>query len=282
MHVGAAQLFVADALAGGRLDQRRAAEVDGRGAAHHDDLVAHGGHIGATSGRAAEDNGELGQPGGAELGHVVKNASEVFAVGEDLLLHGQEGAAGVDQVDAGQAEVGGDGLQAQVFLEGDGEVAASLDGWVVGHDGHGLAGDDADAGDYSAGGAGTAFGEEGVTVALSELAVESMSGEHRELEEGRPGVEELRDALSDQELAPLFVARSGFWRAAGLVGSDDVGDRAPGGFVVLLVGGEGVAADVELGAEEQGVAWGRVYLRGDSWSGYRRAGAFGFQDDQAK
>jgi hypothetical protein len=75
-----------------------------------------------------------GMPCAAQVGLVEEDAAEVVAVGEDLVLVGQVGAAGVDQVDAGQAVLRSDLLRAQVLLDREREVAAALDGGVVAHD----------------------------------------------------------------------------------------------------------------------------------------------------
>jgi hypothetical protein len=48
-------------------------------------------------------HGHLRDARGGHARLVVEDAPEVVAVGEHLVLHGQEGAAGVDEVDAGQA-----------------------------------------------------------------------------------------------------------------------------------------------------------------------------------
>ena len=78
---------------------------------------------------------------------VVEDAAEVVAVGEDLVLHRQERAAGVDEVDAGQAVLEGDLLRAQVLLHRHRVVGAALDGGVVGDDHDVAAVHEADAGD---------------------------------------------------------------------------------------------------------------------------------------
>ncbi len=71
----------------------------------------------------------------------------MLAIGEHLGLQGQEGAAGVDEVDARQAVVAGNFLRPEVLLDGEGEVGAALHGGVVGDDHHLGAVYGADAGD---------------------------------------------------------------------------------------------------------------------------------------
>ena len=83
-----------------------------------------------------------GMPGRRHAGLVVEDAAEVLAVGEDLVLQRQEGAARVDEVDARQAVLEGDLLGAQVLLHRDRKVGAALHRGVVGDD-HRLAAVDA-------------------------------------------------------------------------------------------------------------------------------------------
>ena len=133
-----------------------------------------------------------GIAGGAHARLVVEDAAEVVAVGEDLGLQRQERAAGVHEVEAGQAVLGRDLLRAQVLLHREREVGAALHGGVVGHDHDLAAAHAADAGDEAGRGRGA--------------VVEAVGGEGADLEEGRPGIEQALDALADQELALLAVA----------------------------------------------------------------------------
>ena len=113
-------------------------------------LVGHRRHVGAAGGARAHHAGDLRDALRGQVGLVEEDPAEVLAVGEDLVLHRQERAAGVDEVDAGQVVLGGHGLRAQVLLDRDRVVGAALDGRVVG-DHHDLAAaDPADAGDDAA------------------------------------------------------------------------------------------------------------------------------------
>ena len=132
--VAAAQVLGAHHLAGGRLHQRRAAQEDGPLVAHDDGLVAHGRHVGAAGGAGAHHHRDLRDAAGREVGLVVEDAAEVVAVREDLVLPRQEGAARVDQVDAGEPVLLGDLLGPQVLLHRERVVGAALDGGVVGDD----------------------------------------------------------------------------------------------------------------------------------------------------
>jgi hypothetical protein len=115
----------------------------------------------------------------------------VVAVGEDLGLQRQEGAARVDEVDARQPVLLGDLLGAQVLLDGQREVGAALDGRVVG-DEHALAAfDRADPGDDPGPGC--------------LVVVHVPRSERRELEERRVRVEQAVDSLARGQLAARAV-----------------------------------------------------------------------------
>ena len=95
-----------------------------------------------------------GMPSRGEVGLVEEDPAEVLLVGEHVVLHRQERAAGVDEVDARQLVGAGDLLRAQVLLDRDRVVGAALDGGVVGHDHAVAALDPADAGDDAGAGYG--------------------------------------------------------------------------------------------------------------------------------
>ena len=79
MHVGAAELLGGDVLAGGRLHQRRAAEEDAAGAAHHDRLVAERRQVGAARGAVAETSASCGMPGRAQQALAVEDVAAAVA-----------------------------------------------------------------------------------------------------------------------------------------------------------------------------------------------------------
>ena len=116
----------------------------------------------------------------------------MVAVGEDLGLEREEGAARVDEVDARQVVLLRDLLGAQVLLHGQREVGAALHGRVVRDDHALLALDDADARDDAGGGC----------VAV----VEVPGGERVQLEERGAGIDEPVDAIAGRELAAGAVA----------------------------------------------------------------------------
>ncbi|MGC0347435.1 hypothetical protein RKD34_003015 [Streptomyces sp. SAI-218] len=203
MHLAAAELLGGDDLAGGGLHQRGAAEEDRALVADDDGLVAHRGDVGAPGRAGSEDGGDLRDPGPRHPGLVVEDPPEVLAVREDLVLHRQEGAAGVHQVDARQAVVERDLLCAQVLLHRHRVVRAALDGGVVGDD-HALApAHPPDPGDDP--------GRRGLAV------VQPVGGERGQLQEGRAGVEQGVDPVPGQQLAargvplarPLAAAQPG-------------------------------------------------------------------------
>ena len=132
--VAAAELLRGHLLPGRRLHQRRAAEEDRPLVADDHGLVAHRRHVGAAGGAGAHHRGQLRDPPRRHRRLVEEDAAEVLAVGEDLVLQRQEGAAGIDQVDAGQPVLQGDLLGAQVLLHRHRVVGAAFDGGVVGDD----------------------------------------------------------------------------------------------------------------------------------------------------
>ena len=111
-----------------------------------------------------------GMPGGGHPGLVVEDPAEVVAIGEDLRLERQEGAARVDEVDARQPVLEGDLLGPEVLLDRHRVVGAALDRGVVGDDDAGRPLDPADPGDDP--GAGRV------------VVVEAGGGQRAQLEEG--------------------------------------------------------------------------------------------------
>ena len=222
VHLAAAELLRGDDLAGGGLHQRGPAEEDRALAADDDRLVAHGRDVGAAGRARAEHGRDLRDPGAGHPGLVVEDPPEVLAVGEHLVLHGQEGAAGVDQVDTGQAVLQRHLLGAQVLLHRHRVVRAALDGGVVGDD-HALApADPADPGDDAGG--------RGLSV------VHPVGGEGGELQERRARVEQGVHPVAGQQLAARGVPGPRLLTAAqpgrGELAAQLLGERA----VRLLVG----------------------------------------------
>jgi hypothetical protein len=232
VQLAAAELLGGDVLPGRGFDQRRAAEEDRPLFAHDHGLVAHRRHIGAAGRAGAEHRGDLRDPLGRHVGLVEEDAAEVLAVGEDLILHGKEGAAGVDQVDAGQPVLQRHLLRPQVLLHGHRVVGAAFDGGVVG--------DDDDLAPMHADDPGDDPGRGGAA------AVELLGGQRRELEEWAAGVGEAVDPLARQQLAAANVAFTGLLsptRGGAAEAGVEVGEQlAVGGLVALELGP--VGADV--------------------------------------
>jgi hypothetical protein len=192
VHIAAAQVFGAHHLAGGGFHQRRATEEDGALVAHDDGLVAHRGHVGATRRARAHHHRNLRDRRPAQIGLVVEDAAEMLAIREHLVLVGQVGAAGVDQVDAGQPVLRRDLLRAQVLLHREREVRAAFHRGVVAHD-HAFHAADA-ANTRNQAGAGR-----GVGAVL--FLVDVQRGQRTDLEKGRVGVKQALDPVARQQLA---------------------------------------------------------------------------------
>ena len=192
VHVGAAQFLGRHFFAGGGLHQRRTAEKDGAGPLDDDRLVGHRRHVGAARRAGAHDDGDLWNPLGRHARLVEEDAAEVLAVGEDLRLQGEEGAAGVDEIEARQPVLEGDLLCPQVLLDRDRIVGAALDRGIVGDDQHFAARDATDARDDSR--------------ARRVVVIHARGGERREFEEGCTAVEQPFDPLSHRKLAQGAVA----------------------------------------------------------------------------
>ena len=198
--IGAAEFFGTDDLAGGRLYQRRPPQENGALVPDDNGLVGHGGQVGAAGGAGPEHRGDLGNAHGGHAGLVVKGVAEVLPVGKDLILQGQEGAAGVHQVDTGQAIFLGDGLGAALLLDGQGVVGAALDRGVIDKNHTFLAGDAADAGDD--------------TGARHIVLVDLVGGQLGQLQERRARVQHRVEPLPRQQLAAGGMALLGFGTAA--------------------------------------------------------------------
>ena len=187
MHVGAAEFFRRDHLAGRRLHQRRSAEKDRALVAHDDALVRHRRNIGAAGGAGAHHDGNLRDALRRHLRLIVEDAAEMPLVGKDLVLLRQEGAAGIHHVNAGQIVLPRDILGAKMLLHGHRIIGAALDGRIVGDD-HAFAprypshpGDDAGR--------------------MHVAAIEAVGRQRRQLEKRRAGIDQEIDALARQHLA---------------------------------------------------------------------------------
>jgi hypothetical protein len=107
-----------------------------------------------------------------------------LAVGEDVGLQREKGAAGVDEVDAGKPVLLGDLLRAQVLLHGEGEVGAAFHGRVVGDDITSRPAHAADAGDEAGRGRGAVVHPQAARAPISRKGAVDRSGPRSAPERG--------------------------------------------------------------------------------------------------
>ncbi len=176
-----------------------------------------------------------GMPLRRHLRLVVEDAAEMPLVGEDLVLQRQEGAAGIDHVDAGQIVLPRDILGAQMLLHRHRIIGAALDGGIVGdHDA--FAPRYPPYSRYDAG-------------RMHVAAIEAMGRQRRQFEKGGTGIDQQVDALAGQHLAArsVPVARDLAAAAGHLVEfAAQFGDQRAHGFGVAgEIGGCGVDRGVK-------------------------------------
>ena len=167
---------------------------------HDDGLVRHRRHIGAARGARAHHHRDLRDAERRQRRLVVEDAAEMLAVGKHLGLVRQVGAAGIDQIDAGQPVLARDLLRAQMLLHRHRIVGAALDRGVVAHDHAFAAFDAADAGDQAG--------------AVDRVVVHAVGGERRQFEERRARIEQPHHALARQQLAARPMTLAGALGAA--------------------------------------------------------------------
>ncbi len=252
VHVGATEFLGGDDFAGRGLDQRRAAEKDRALLLDDDRQVAHRRHVGAAGRARTHDDGDLRDAARRQPGLVVEDPAEMLAVGKHVILARQVRAARVDEVDARQVVFAGDRLRAQVFLDRDRVIGATLDRRVVGDD-HALApGDPADPADQAAG-------------RNPVVAVHLVPGELADLEKRRAGVEQPVDAIARQQLAAfeMLLPRA---LAAALRNFVDllpeIGDQRPHR---VAIGGEFIGPRVDAGFEQAHAPSSRLRAMTSRW-----------------
>ena len=192
VHVCSTEFFRGDFLPCSRFDEGWTGEENGAVALDDDGLIGHGWNVGAP-GRARSQHGS--HLGDAVSGHsclIAENAAEMPDVGKHFVLHRQEGATGVNEVDARQVVFMGDGLRSDVFLDRHGVVRSTLDSGVVGNEEALASVDHADAGDD--------------TGRVCSSVVEVVSSKRREFQEGRTGVNDALDAFSSKVFASGTMA----------------------------------------------------------------------------
>ena len=87
-----------------------------------------------TSGARSHNNGYLTDAFRRKSRLIVEDSPEMFSVGEDVRLPGQVGAAGIYQIDAGEMIFFCYFLSANMLLDRQRVVRATLDCCVIGHD----------------------------------------------------------------------------------------------------------------------------------------------------
>ena len=112
MHIRAAERLGADDFTGGGFHQRRPRQKNRALIFDDDGFVAHRGHVRAARGTRTHHARDLRNALGGHARLIVKNTSEVFAVGKHLILTRQMCAAGIDQVNARQVIFARDLLRA--------------------------------------------------------------------------------------------------------------------------------------------------------------------------
>lgn len=211
VHLTTSEVFGRHDLSRGSLDQRRSRKEDVALLVDDDGLIRHGGDVGSSSGAGAHDHGDLGDALGGHAGLVVEDAAEVVAVGEDIGLVGEVGAAGVDHVDAAVASLVLDlghvfqirvslreivllrnGLCAEMLLHGDGVVRSSLDSAIVrnNHARHTLNHTNT---------------RDNTTSRHFSLRVQLISSHRTQFKERRARIDQCRHTIAGQHLIPLQV-----------------------------------------------------------------------------
>ena len=143
-----------------------------------------------------------GMPCRRHLRLVVEDAAKMPLVGKDLVLQRQEGAAGIDHVDARQIVLPRDVLRAQMLFHRHRIIGAALDGRVIGDDDAFAPRDAPDPGDDAR--------------RMHVAAIEAVGRQRRQFQERGAGIDQQVDALARQHLAARGVALArGFAAAAG-------------------------------------------------------------------
>lgn len=131
---------------------------------------------------------------GRKISLVEEDATKVILIGEDIVLSGEIGTTGVDEVHAGEVILLRDFLCAQVLLDRDWVVRAALDSGVVRDNDAEFIVDETDTCDDTA--SRDFF-----------LSIEIIPGELRELHEWAARVEQLRDTFSHGKFATFLELR---------------------------------------------------------------------------
>ena len=134
MHIRATECFRTDHFANRRFYQRRTAEENRSLILDDDRFVGHCRDVGTTRGARTHHTGDLRNSSRRHVCLIVENATEVFAIGEYVVLVGKVCSTRIDKVDAWQAVLPCNFLCAQVFLHGHRKVCATFHSRIVGDD----------------------------------------------------------------------------------------------------------------------------------------------------
>ena len=200
VHVTTAEIFRRHHFAGCSLHQRRTGQKDRALIAHDHRLVAHGRHVSTACRARPHDHGDLRNACRRHLRLIVEDAPEMVAVREHLILIGQIGPAGIDQIDAGQTVLARDLLRAQMLLHCDRIIGAALHRRIVADDHAVAARYTPDAGDNPA--------------RRSRAAIHAMGCRQPHFQKGRPRIEQLRHALARKQFSTRNMAFARFLATA--------------------------------------------------------------------
>jgi hypothetical protein len=166
---------------------------------------------------------------------VVEDPAEMIPIGKHFGLMRQIGAAGIDQIEAGQPILARDLLRSQMLFHRHRIIGAAFDGRVIADDDAFTPGDPADAGDQAG--------------AMNGVLVHLVRRQRRQFQERRPGIDQRHHALPRQEFAagemPLTCARRTTFGGLGAP-AFKFRDQLPHG---RLIGAEFLRLAVDLGGD---------------------------------
>ena len=130
---GAAQGFVVDVFANGRLDQITTRQENASRFVHDQGFVAHNGKIGTSGHTTSHDGRNLGNAHAAHQGIVSEDASKMFLVRENFVLQRQINPGRIDQIDDWNPIFHRNFLRSQVFLCCNRKPGSRFHGGIIGH-----------------------------------------------------------------------------------------------------------------------------------------------------
>ncbi|GBF25296.1 hypothetical protein MnTg02_00326 [bacterium MnTg02] len=187
VHITATKLLGGNFLARRRLHQRRTGEKNRSLVLDDNRFIGHGRHVSAACRARAHHHGDLRNAFRRHVGLIVKDASEMVAVGKHFVLVGQICAAGIHQINARKFILFGNLLGAQMLFDRDRIIGAAFDRGIIADDHHLLAGDPPDPGNHAR--------------RWRRAIIHVMSREHPDLKEGRARVQQLADPFAGQDFS---------------------------------------------------------------------------------